>query len=440
LFAPAWLHDLVHRIAGLDYPHDHWWLDLMAALVFVVAPTWTVWLLMRFGLRTLRLLRRGAWRAFSLRAGASPQPIAVAHGAHGKGLERYVLEATCRFQFRLIFLSLLTLPAAWFLLEIPKHIINHALTDANGDGYAQMTILGSRVGRLDLLLLLCCGYLGVLTVSFLLKLQVNRARGRVNERLVRRLRLAVLKRAQGELTPSGRATLSTVAMHEVEPVGYFGSALVAVPVVQGGALATSILFLFLQNAALALAALIMLPVQVVLLPRLQRRLNAKVRERVHATRALGGSLTAADHISTSPEPSTFKGDRVSSALRKRMRQVEVLERVRIEINDLKGLLKGLYNFTSNLTPFFFFSIGGYLVVQGRLSLGALVAALAAYKEIAPALRELFDFAQSWSDARSRFSEVIHVIRPFGNTSYTEGEPSASLLLSRGKLHSPARTA
>jgi hypothetical protein len=33
---------------------------------------------------------------------------------------------------------------------------------------------------------------------------------------------------------------STVAMHEVEPVGYFGSALVAVPVVQGGALATSI--------------------------------------------------------------------------------------------------------------------------------------------------------------------------------------------------------
>ena len=328
----------------------------MVALVFVVAPTWTVWLLMRFGLRTLRLQRRGAWRAFSLRAGASPQPIAVAHGAHGKGLERYVLEATCRFQFRLIFLSLLTLPAAWFLLEIPKHIINHALTDANGDGYAEMTILGFRVGRLDLLLFLCCGYLGVLTVSFLLKLQVNRARGRVNERLVRRLRLAVLKRAQGELTPSGRATLSTVAMHEVEPVGYFGSALVAVPVVQGGAMATSIVFLFLQNAALALAALIMLPVQVVLLPRLQRRLNAKVRERVHATRALGRSLTAADYVSTSPEPSTFKGDRVSSDLKKRMRQVEVLEQVRIEINDLKGLLKGLYNFTSNLTPLFFFRL------------------------------------------------------------------------------------
>lgn len=92
-----------------------------------------------------------------------------------------------------------------------------------------------------------------------------------------------------------------------------------------------------------------------------------------------------------------------------MRLAEELERVRVEINDLKGRLKGVYNYTSNLTPFFFFAIGGYLVVQGRLSLGALVAALAAYKEIAPALRELFDFAQNWSDASARFEEVTKAL-------------------------------
>ena len=39
--------------------------------------------------------------------------------------------------------------------------------------------------------------------------------------------------------------------------------------------------------------------------------------------------------------------------------------------------------------FFFFAIGGYLVVQGRLSLGALVAALAAYRE-ALVLRQQLD--------------------------------------------------
>lgn len=251
---------------------------------------------------------------------------------------------------------------------------------------------------------------------------------------MRRLRLAVLKRAQRELSPGRRATLSAVAMHEVEPVGYFGSALVAVPLVQGGTLATSIVFLFLQNAALALAALIMLPVQVAILPRLQRRLNAKVRERVHATRALGGSLTATSHASASLEAPILHGEQASLALSKQMRQVEILELVRNEINDLKGLLKGLYNFTSNLTPFFFFSIGGYLVVQERLTLGALVAALAAYKEIAPALRELFDFVQSWSDARSRFGEINHALSRAEPALDTDSKLQAPLVTSQYKLN------
>jgi ABC-type multidrug transport system fused ATPase/permease subunit len=414
---------LVHHVAGLDYPHNHWWLDLMAALVFVVAPTGMAWHLVRLGLRAMRL------RGSRARLGA------LQAEAHSLGLERYVLQATSRRQVHLVMVSLLTLPTAWFLLEIPKHIINHALTDADGDGYAEMRVLGLALGRLELLLLLCTGYLAALTFSFLVKLHVNRVRGRVNERLVRRLRLSVLKRAQGEVAPDRRATLSAVAVQEVEPVGYFGGALVVVPLIQGGTLATSIVFLYLQNTALALAALIMLPVQVALLPRLQRRLNAKVRERVHATRGLGGSLTATGSDAGSSGSTGARDTAGTSPLVRQMRQVKVLEKVRNEINDLKGLLKGLYNFTANLTPFFFFSIGGYLVVQERLSLGALVAALAAYKEIAPALRELFDFAQSWSDARARFSEITKALGPPEPAAETGSEPAAPVRLSRCDLHS-----
>ena len=98
-----------------------------------------------------------------------------------------------------------------------------------------------------------------------------------------------------------------------------------------------------------------------------------------------------------------------SILRHQMRTTASLETIRVEISDLKGRIKGLYNYTSNLTPFFFFTIGGYLVVRGQLSLGALVAALAAYREISPALRELFDFMQNWSDAKARFSEVTRAM-------------------------------
>ena len=179
---------------------------------------------------------------------------------------------------------------------------------------------------------------------------------------------------------------------------------------QGGVLVTSVAFLLLQDVALAFAALIMLPVQLTVLPRLQRRLNAKVRQRVLATRMLGALDTTPEVAGRSGlAPSAAERDPPASSLRRHMAHVEELERLRVAINDMKGGIKSLYNYTSNLTPFFFFLIGGYLVVQGRLTLGALVAALAAYKEIAPALRELFDFAQDWSDATARFAEVTRAV-------------------------------
>lgn len=225
----------------------------------------------------------------------------------------------------LAILALMLLPTAWLLLEIPKRIINNALSDATGRG------------------------------------------------------------GQGGL--------------------------VAVPVMQGGTLLISIAFLLAQNPVLALAAPIMLPVQLTLLPRLQGRLNAKVRERVHATRTLNRLLTAPDGDAS---PSIVRGHRRHrTALGRLTREIRQLERVRVEINELKGRTKGSYNYTSNLTPFFLFPIGGYLVVEGRLSLGALVAALTAYKEIAPALRELFDFGQVWSDARARFQEVAAILASHG---------------------------
>ncbi|CAX23057.1 protein of unknown function; putative membrane protein [Methylorubrum extorquens DM4] len=411
LLTPLPIHELIHRVAGLDQSHSHWWIELVTVLVLVVAPAWTAWLVVRFGTRRWMDWRRAGSSGATKPVGGAAIPMsgqsrAAAEKPHRRRLEPYVIQATLRFQLRLVVISLLTLPAAWLLLEIPKHIINHALADADGGGHPKMTFLGIGLGRVELLFALCGSYLAVLTLSGLAKYAVNQARGRVNERLVRRLRLAIARRARGGHSPERRAALAAIAVQEVEPIGYFGGSLVVVPLIQGGTLVTSVVFLLLQNAALALAALVMLPVQLTLLPRMQRQLNAKVRRRVHATRTLGGLLTGAGVDPGLGAAASRDGAALKPPiLLRQMRQAEELEQVRVEINDLKGRLKGLYNYTSNLTPFFFFSVGGYLVVQGRLSLGALVAALAAYKEISPAMRELFDFAQDWSDARARFEEV-----------------------------------
>ena len=34
---------------GLDYPHGHWLINIAAALLFVVAPVWTLWIGLRLG-------------------------------------------------------------------------------------------------------------------------------------------------------------------------------------------------------------------------------------------------------------------------------------------------------------------------------------------------------------------------------------------------------
>jgi hypothetical protein len=363
------IHDLGHRIMGLDYPHGHWPINIAAALLFVVAPAWTLWIGLRLGYQRYNAKRRRRARFLAV---ASRVPQRLVAGERARSLEAYIIRATARPQAKLVAISIMTLPTAWLLLEIPKHIINHALADASDSGHVDMTLFGLPLDRMTLLFALCAGYLGTLTLNGLIKYAAMRIRGRVSERLVRRLRLGALRRAGTGTSAEQRAHLSAVVVQEVEPIGYFGGSLAVVPVIQGGALLTSILFLLMQNPALALAALLMLPLQLTLLPGPQKRLNAKVRDRVRWTRRLGG-LMVADGLTSGAHGSHAVATRADmSVLRHQMRMTASLETIRVEINDLKGRIKGLYNYTSNLTPFFFFTIGGYLVVRGQLSLGALV--------------------------------------------------------------------
>ena len=95
----------------------------------------------------------------------------------------------------------------------------------------------------------------------------------------------------------------THLMDTMKAAGTRGLALAPV-----AALLLSVAFLLLQDVALGLAALIMLPVQLTILPRLQKRVNLRVRQRVLATRMLGALVTApmrgrpSGHPSRAAEP------------------------------------------------------------------------------------------------------------------------------------------
>ena len=161
------------------------------------------------------------------------------------------------------------------------------------------------------------------------------------------------------------------------------------PAFQGGTLLTIIVFMFMQDPVLGLAAIALYPFQGYIIPKLQRKVNQLAKQRVRTARIV------ADRSRNRP-PASSKSTANYTVKLQLTDFASLLGRIydiRFEIYKRKFFVKFLNNFIGQLTPFFFYSIGGYLVIRGNLSFGALVAVLAAYKDMASPWKELLDFYQ-----------------------------------------------
>ena len=163
----------------------------------------------------------------------------------------------------------------------------------------------------------------------------------------------------------------------------------SLPAFQGGTLLTIIFFMFMQDPVLGAAAVALYPVQGYVIPKLQRKVNQLNKQRVRTVRQV------ADRVQESAAgiADIHANDAVKLQLTGFAHLLGTIYDIRFEIYQRKFFVKFLNNFMSQLTPFFFFSIGGYLVIRGSLSFGALVAVLAAYKDLASPWKELLDFYQ-----------------------------------------------
>ncbi|MFT5067727.1 MAG: ABC-type bacteriocin/lantibiotic exporter with double-glycine peptidase domain, partial [Reinekea sp.] len=74
-------------------------------------------------------------------------------------------------------------------------------------------------------------------------------------------------------------------------------------------------------------------------------------------------------------------------------------------------MKFLNNFINQLTPFFFYSVGGYLAITGQITVGALVAALAAYKDLSSPWKELLTYYNQTQDMALRWEVVTEKFAP-----------------------------
>lgn len=340
------------------------------------------------------------WIAFVLRArfkkrqaiGASrDEDLRHAHGVGlNDGIFKLILRRTRVRQAALLLVAAAAMPTLYLTLEIPKHIVNHAIaSDSDVIKIDDVTFT-----QIQFLVLLCFLYLASLLANGSIKYWLNVYQGRVGELLIRRLRLMVYRGWRRNGHPGDQAQLIPIIVQEVEPVGGFAGEAFVTPVFQGGTFLTLLAFMLIQDPVLGGAALLMLPIQLLVIPPLQRRINDLNRTRVREVRRLGGLLGSTD-----------SGLKAWRHLQGMFSSVRHIQELRFRIFKKKFLMKSSINFLNNLIPFFFYLIGGYLVIQGQISFGALVAVLAAHKDFSAPLRELLMYYQVMEDVRVRYREM-----------------------------------
>jgi putative ABC transport system ATP-binding protein len=321
-------------------------------------------------------------------------------------LFKYILTYSKRDQILLVILSLATLPLIYVTLELPKKIINLL----EGTAYPE-TLLGYPLDRLDFLMLLSFAFLLVVLCSGGMKYLLNVYRGSLGEHLLRRLRFELYQRilrfpmphfkrvSSGELIPMITA--------ETEPLGEFIGESFTLPVFQGGTLLTYLFFIFQQDMFLGLAAIALYPFQLYVIPQLQKRVNQLSKERVATARNLSGrigeTISGINEVHAN-DTSHYERAHISQRLGR-------IYLIRFDIFKRKFFIKFLNNFIAQLTPFFFYSVGGYFVLRGDLSIGSMVAVLVAYKDLSGPWKELLNYYQRMEDIRVKYSQVIQQFNP-----------------------------
>ncbi|NIP48353.1 MAG: ATP-binding cassette domain-containing protein [Gammaproteobacteria bacterium] len=322
---------------------------------------------------------------------------------------RFILKFSRREQILLLIFTALSFPFLYMSLDLPKTIINQAI---GGQDFPR-TVLGYEFEQIPFLLLLCSLFLSLVLVNGGFKYFINVYRGVVGERMLRRLRYQLFARMlrfpQPQFRKTSQGEMVSMITAETELLGGFIGDSIALPAFQGGTLLTIITFMMIQDWVLGLAAIFLYPVQAYLIPKLQRRVNQLRKQRTLKVRKLSeriGEVVVGIREVHANDTSQYELADFSE------RAGEIYQ-LRYKAYVMKFLIKFINNFLAQITPFFFYSIGGYLVIKGELSFGALVAVLAAYKDMSDPWKELLNYYQNMEDCRVKYELLAETFQPPG---------------------------
>ena len=275
-------------------------------------------------------------------------------------------------------------------LELQKRIINIAIA----------------LKKTDLLLLYCGLYIGAVILFSSLKYAINMLQGYIGQKILVGMRdelyQHILRLPLQFFRETQPGTVMTSLMGELGAVGAFLGNALAIPITSVLTLLTFAGYMFFLDPELALISLAIYPIEIILIPLLQKRFNRLNATRVDESRSMSNVINEA--ISGVHEIQGNASYRLET------------DKFSIFNNRLFSLAKRMFlykfgikflnNFFQDMGPFLLFLVGGYLTIQGQLTLGALVAFLSAFEKIYDPVKEMIAYYEEYQDALVRYRCVM----------------------------------
>ena len=313
------------------------------------------------------------------------------------GLYRYVAARSLRHQLGLTVLVALSAVLALIPIEMQRRLVNEAI------GTRSLSALG-RYGIAFLV-----SALAVTTLKFV----VNLYQAYIAERILRDFRSELYERilrlpAEGQAGMPPAQLVSVVLAEAGELTEFFGQAF-SVPLVSGFTLIAVSIYLATLNPW-TLALLAFHPIEILVIPRLQLRVNRFSRSRVVLGRHLSAQVlhTVSRRATTDPDAEDDGVDR-----RRFRRRLDRLLGTRVRSAVFANLIKWVGNAVARLGPFLIFLGGGWLIIArpGSFDLGRLVAALAAFERLNDPWQELLDYYSLKEIAITRYAQILASVTP-----------------------------
>lgn len=313
-------------------------------------------------------------------------------------LSYWVLKKFRAFQVVLLAVIVISLFFRVFPLEMQRKIINEAIN----------------LKMIEKLYLYCALYMAAVLIAGLLKYIINTMQAVLGQKILIYMRQELYQHIlQLPLTFFHRTQAGTVisAMTaELNAIATFLGTAVSVPVTAVLTFIAFLGFMIYLNPALGLISAIIYPLELSVIPYLQKKYNNYNRKRVATTRTMASLVNeAVSGIHEVQGNASYlleqeKLDRHSHRLFRLMKRLSVL----------KYGIKFSNNLFQSIGPFLLFLIGGYFAIHGQFTIGALVAFLSAYEKVYDPWKEVIEYYQAWQDSRVRYKQIMKLfdIEPF----------------------------